>query len=118
MPENLPEAAIMAGAGVAMVFVALSILMLAIVLLSRLGPDAGKKAAPGETQVAGPTRETIAAMAVAMALATEERRTASPLRPASPPVPQPEVSPWAISGRERLVRSRTNTGHRWGRSSR
>lgn len=117
MPENLPEAAIMAGAGVAVVFVALSILMLAIVLLSRLGPDAGKKAAPDETRVADPGRESIAAVAVAIALAAEEQRTASPLRPASPPVPQPEVSPWAVSGRERLVRSRTNMGHRWGRSS-
>lgn len=118
MPENLPEAALMAGAGVAVVFVALSILMLAIVLLSRLGPDAGKKAAPAETQVAGPGRETIAAVAVAIALAAEEQRTAPPFQPASPPGPRPEVSPWAVSGRERLVRSRTNTGHRWGRSSR
>jgi Na+-transporting methylmalonyl-CoA/oxaloacetate decarboxylase gamma subunit len=117
MPENLPEAALMAGAGVTVVFVALSILMLAIVLLSRLSPDSRKKPAPGETQVAGPSRETIAAVAVAIALATEERRAISPPQPVSSTVPPPEVSPWAISGRERLVRSRTNMGHRWGRSS-
>jgi Na+-transporting methylmalonyl-CoA/oxaloacetate decarboxylase gamma subunit len=117
MPENLPEAALMAGAGVAVVFVALSILMLAILLLSRLSPDAKKKATPSETQVAGPSRETIAAMAVAIALATEERRSISPPQPVSSPTPQPEVSPWTISGRERLVRSRTNMGRRWGRSS-
>ena len=117
MPENLPEAALMAGAGVAMVFVALSILMLSILLLSRLSPDARKKATPGETQVAGLSRETIAAVTVAIALATEEGRAVSPPQPVSSPVPQPEASPWAVSGRERLVRSRTNMGHRWGRSS-
>jgi Na+-transporting methylmalonyl-CoA/oxaloacetate decarboxylase gamma subunit len=117
MPDNLPEAALMAGAGVAVVFVALSILMLAIVILSRLSPDAKKQATPSETQVPGPSRETIAAVAVAIALATEEGRAISPPRPASSPAPQPGVSPWAVSGRERLVRSRTNMGRRWGRSS-
>jgi Na+-transporting methylmalonyl-CoA/oxaloacetate decarboxylase gamma subunit len=116
MPEKLPEAAMMAVAGMAAVLVALTILMLAVMVLCRLMPgdkENKKKAAPNVLQGHGVSKESIAAMAVAMALAMDEKKPTSTIGHDEAPVPRPMVSPWAAAGRERLMRSRTKTGHKW-----
>ena len=104
--------------GVAVVLVGLTILMLAVLVLCRLAPgdkENKEKAAPNVLQGQGLSKESIAAMAVAMALAMEEQNTGSTVRHDEAPVPRPVVSPWAAAGRERLMRSRTKTGHKWRR---
>ena len=120
MPEKLSEAAVLAVVGVAVVLVALTILMLAVMELSRLASGDKKnkgKAAPNVLQRQGLSKGSIAAMAVAMALAMEERETAFTMGDGKAPASRPVVSPWAAAGRERLMRSRTKTGHKWGRPS-
>lgn len=120
MPDKLPEAAVLAGAGVTVVFVALTILMLAIMLLSRLAPrDKPNKADTPPTVLQQQTlsTESVAAMAVAMALAMEEQKPTFSVGDDKVPVPQPVASPWAATGRERLMRSRAKPGRRWGKPS-
>jgi Na+-transporting methylmalonyl-CoA/oxaloacetate decarboxylase gamma subunit len=118
MPEKLPEAAMLAVTGVAMVMTGLTILMLAVMVLCRLvsgDKDNKEKSAPNVLQRQGISKESIAAMAVAMALAMEEQKTASTIGHDEAPVPRFMVSSWAAAGRERLMRSRTKTGHKWRR---
>ena len=115
MPEKLVEAAMLAVVGVAVVMTGLTILMLAIMVLCRLVPGDKEKAASRVLQEQGLSKESIAAMAVAMALAMEEQKTGSTIGDGKAPASRPVVSPWAAAGRERLMRSRTKTEHKWSR---
>lgn len=120
MPDKLSEALVLAGAGVTVVFVALGILMVAILLLSRLSPrDRQDKedSAPSVPQEQRLSKESVAAMAVAMALAMEQQENASATRTLPAPMSRSADSPWAATGRERLMRSRAKPGRGWGRSS-
>lgn len=114
MPEKLPEAVIIAVAGIVVVLIALTILMLAIIVLSRLAPREKQNTAPRVLQAQSLSTQSIAAMAVAVALAMEEQKTAVAIGHDEAAVPRPVVSPWAAAGRGRLMRSRAKTGHKWG----
>jgi Na+-transporting methylmalonyl-CoA/oxaloacetate decarboxylase gamma subunit len=118
--DQLAEAATIAVVGVAVVMIALTILMLAIMVLTRLAPgkkenkvEATIKAVQGQS----PTKESIAAMAVAMALAMEEEEKASSHGGPQTVASGYTVSRWASAGRERLMNSRRKTGQKWGRPS-
>jgi Na+-transporting methylmalonyl-CoA/oxaloacetate decarboxylase gamma subunit len=118
--DRLAEAAIIAVVGVAMVMTALTILMLAIMLLTRLFP--GKKENKVEVTIKAvegisPTKESIAAIAVAMALAMEEEEKGSSHGGPQTVAPGHTVSRWSAAGRERLMGSRRRTEHKWGRRS-
>ena len=122
MGEKLAEAALLVVVGMAVVFAALFILMVAIMILNRLFPDKGKKT-EGPALVDGilseeSDREKVAVLAVALAKAMEretevvpEQRTTSALGPSGEP------SRWAASGREQAMRSRGKAGRQWGRRS-
>jgi Na+-transporting methylmalonyl-CoA/oxaloacetate decarboxylase gamma subunit len=119
--DQLWEAATIAVVGVAVVMTALTILMLAIMLLTRLFP--GKKGNV-ETEMLkategdGPTKDSIAAIAVAVALAVEEQKAGKISQPGESPVSRPVASRWSAAGRERLMGSRRKTEHKWGKPSR
>lgn len=118
MREQLWEAATIAVVGVAVVMATLTILMLAIMLLTRLFP--GKNGAiemPKVMEGDEPTRESVAAIAVAMALAMEKKESDSSGRHTQPVDSGHQVSRWTSAGRERLMRSRRKPGQKWGRSS-
>jgi Na+-transporting methylmalonyl-CoA/oxaloacetate decarboxylase gamma subunit len=122
MGDKLAEAALLVVVGMAVVFAALFILMVAIMILNRLFPDKGKKT-EGPALVDGilseeSDREKVAVLAVALAKAMEketevipEQRTTSALGPSGEP------SRWAASGREQAMRSRGKAGRQWGRRS-
>jgi len=100
--------------------VALTILMVAIMLLTRLAP--GKKGngeieIPNATEGDRPTKESIAAIAVAMALAMKEQEAGKIRGHDMSPDSLPVASRWSAAGRERLMRSRRKTGQKWGRPS-
>lgn len=129
MTENLTEAAILTVLGVLVVFVSLTSLMVAIILLSRLtsrkAAEATTKAPATEVQeisISGmepvPGKESIAAIAVALARSMSESETVRPKRHEGPLPPGATSSKWASAGREELMRSRRKVGHRWGRASR
>jgi Na+-transporting methylmalonyl-CoA/oxaloacetate decarboxylase gamma subunit len=120
--EQLGEAALLVGVGMAVVFAALVILMVAIMILNRLFPDRGKKTEGSALLEAVGTgeseRERVAVMAVALAKAMEkegevipEQRTMNAVGWAGEP------SRWAVSGREQAMRSRGKAGRQWGRRS-
>jgi sodium pump decarboxylase gamma subunit len=122
MGEKLAEAALLVVVGMAVVFAALIILMVAIMILNRLFPDRDKRTegpALAEAIVSEESeREIVAALAVAVAKAMEketevipEQRTTSALGPSGEP------SRWAASGREQAMRSRGKAGRQWGRRS-
>jgi sodium pump decarboxylase gamma subunit len=122
MGEKLAEAALLVVVGMAVVFAALFILMVAIMILNRLFPDRDKRTegpALAEAIVSEESeREIVAALAVAVAKAMEketevipEQRTTSALGPSGEP------SRWAASGREQAMRSRGKAGRQWGRRS-
>jgi len=118
MSENIQEAVTIALAGMATVLVALTILMTAITLLLRLssrerGQRQRKNSVPEVAQGRSPGNESIAAVAAAMALAMEEERTADSIGYHQAPASGPAVTRWAAAGRERLMGSRTKTGHEW-----
>jgi len=97
---------------------ALTILMLAIMLLTRLFP--GKNGAiemPKVMEGDEPTKESVAAIAVAVALAMEEQTAGSIRGHGESPVSRPTASRWSAAGRERLMGSRRRTEHKWGRRS-
>jgi len=119
--DELAKAATIAVIGVAVVMAALTTLMLVIMVLTRLAPGKEEDAEKGtleEVQGEGPTKENIAAIAVAMALTMEEKEAALTVRGAQAAVPGHEVSRWASAGRERLMHSGRKPGHKWGRRSR
>lgn len=103
-----------------MVMTALTILMLAIMVLTRLAP--GKKENKVEVTTKAvegisPTKESIAAIAVAMALAMEEEQKGSSHRGPQTIAPGHTASRWVSAGREQLMRSRRKAGQKWGKPS-
>jgi Na+-transporting methylmalonyl-CoA/oxaloacetate decarboxylase gamma subunit len=104
----------------ATVMTALFILMLAIMLMTRLFP--GKKP-NGEKEMTKvmegdePTKESIAAIAAAVALAMEEQEAGNIRGHGESPVSGLVASRWAAIGRERLMGSRRMTEHKWGKPS-
>jgi hypothetical protein len=99
---------------------ALTILMLAIMLLTRLFPGKRENKVEATIKVVesqGPTKESIAAIAVAMALAMEEEEKDSSRGGPQTVAPGHTVSRWASAGRERLMQSRRKTRQKWGRPS-
>ena len=120
--EALKEGALLIVVGMAVVFAALFILMVAIMIMNRLFPDKGKKTegpALAEAIMSEQSdRERVAVLAVALAKSMEretevipEQRTISALGPSGEP------SRWAASGREQAMRSRRKAGRQWGRRS-
>jgi len=121
MSEQLREAALLILVGMAVVMTALVILMLAIMVMTRLFPGkdiSGEKEMTKVTEGDRPTKESIAAIAVAIALAMKEQEAGNISGHAESPVSRAVASRWSAAGRERLMGSRTNTGHKWGKSSR
>jgi Na+-transporting methylmalonyl-CoA/oxaloacetate decarboxylase gamma subunit len=118
---QLKDAATIAVVGVAVVMTALIILMVAIMLMTRLFPGKklnGEKEMTKEMKWDEPTKETVAAIAVAMALAMKEQESGNVSGHAESPVSGPVASRWSAAGRERLMGSRSNRQHKWGKSSR
>jgi Na+-transporting methylmalonyl-CoA/oxaloacetate decarboxylase gamma subunit len=117
--DRLAEAATIAVLGVAVVMTALTILMLAIMVLTRLAPGKENKEEATIEVVQGqsPTKESIAAIAVAMALAMREKGAASTHGGPQAVAPRHAVSRWASAGKERLMGSRRKPGQKWGRPS-
>jgi len=117
--DEIAKAATIAVVGVAVVMTALTTLMLAIMVLTRLAPgkkEGAEKRTLEEVQGQSPTKENIAAIAVAMALTMEEKEAALTVRGAQAAAPGHEVSRWASAGRERLMHSRRKPGHKRGRT--
>jgi sodium pump decarboxylase gamma subunit len=122
MGEKLAEAAILVVVGMAVVFAALVILMVAIMILNRLFPDRDKRTegpALAEAIVSEESeREIVAALAVAVAKAMEKERGVIPEQRTMNAVGwSGEPSRWAASGREQAMRSRRKAGRQWGRRS-
>ena len=115
MSNDIWDAVILIVIGMAVVFAALIILMVAIMLLNGLFPDKGKKTeeptvaeaiAPAESE-----REKVAALAVALAMAMEQSETARKKQiDLGDRAPLVEVSRWAVAGRESAMRSRQKAG--------
>jgi Na+-transporting methylmalonyl-CoA/oxaloacetate decarboxylase gamma subunit len=119
MREQLADAALIAVLGVTVVMIALAILMVAIMAMTRLFPGKGGEIVmPKATEGDEPPRESIAAIAVAVALAMKEQEAGNISGHAESPVSGPVASRWSAAGRERLMGSRRNTEHRWGKPSR
>jgi sodium pump decarboxylase gamma subunit len=122
MSNDIWDAVILIVIGMAVVFAALIILMVAIMLLNRLFPDKGKKTeeptlveaiVPEESE-----REKVAALAVALAMAIEQSETAWEKQiDLGDRAPLVEASRWAVAGRESAMRSRQKAGRQWGRRS-
>ena len=124
MGEKLAEAALLIGVGMAVVFAALVILMVAIMIINRLFPDKGKKT-EGPALVDGilseeSDREKVAVLAVALVKAMDmdkEREVIPEQRTVNAVGGSGEPSRWAASGREQAMRSRRKAGRQWGRRS-
>jgi hypothetical protein len=106
---------------VTVVMVSLTVLMLAIMVMTRLFP--GKKGSGEEEMIKvmegdEPTKKRIAAIAVAMALAMKEQEASNISGHGESPVSGPVASRWSAAGRERLMASRRKTEHKWGKPSR
>ncbi len=120
--DRLGEAGTLIGVGMAVVFAALLILMVAIMIVNRLAPERARKA-EGSTLLEGiaaeeSEREKVAVMAVALARAMEKETECAPQRRAMSPVGGAgEPSRWATAGREQVMRSRGKAGRQWGRRS-
>ena len=113
------DAATIAVIGVGVVLAALSILMIAITVITRLVPGSKESKADTtleEVQDESPEKESVAVVAVAIALAMEAEKVAYAVGGA-PVIQRPAASRWAAAGREQLMRSRRNTGRKWGRPS-
>jgi Na+-transporting methylmalonyl-CoA/oxaloacetate decarboxylase gamma subunit len=121
MREQLVDAAVIAAVGVTVVMTALAILMVAIMVLTRLFPgkkDNGEREMTKVMEGDEPTKESIAAIAVAVALAMKEQEAGNIRGHGESPVSGPVASRWSVAGRERLMGSRRNTEHKWGKPSR
>lgn len=118
---HMKDAATIAVLGVAVVMAALTTLMIAIMLITRLAPgskEARTDTALDELEDGGREKENVAVMAVALALAMEAE-SGRPADCEAPAVaPGQAFSRWASAGRERLMRSGCGAGRTWGRSSR
>lgn len=121
MTEDLKDAATVAVIGVAVVMAALTILMIAIMVITRLAPrseEAKMKAGPDDVHDASPEKESVAVIAVAMALAMEAEGNTTANGGAPADASAREAGRWASAGRERLMHSRSKAGQKWGRPSR
>jgi Na+-transporting methylmalonyl-CoA/oxaloacetate decarboxylase gamma subunit len=120
--EQLGEAGTLIGVGMAVVFAALLILMVAIMIVNRLAPERARKA-QGSTVLEGiaaeeSEREKVAVVAVALSRAMERETECAPQQGAiSPAGSAGEPSRWAQAGREQVMRSRGKAGRQWGRRS-
>jgi sodium pump decarboxylase gamma subunit len=120
--EALKEGSLLIVVGMLVVFVALFILVVAIMIMNRLFPEKAKKAEEPAVLEAvetdGSERERIAALAVAVAKAMEkENEYALGRGVVGQVVWSGEASRWAASGREQVMRSRGKAGRQWGRPS-
>lgn len=123
--DALLDSAVLVVVGMAVVFVGLLILMVAAILMVRFSEGnkntgAGRETSPETvaSSAAGEAgKETIAAVAVALALAMEEIRVAPSVRPGrtASMTQAGSGSGWSAAGRERLMHARGKVGHRWGR---
>ena len=120
--DQLREAGILIGVGMAVVFAALLILMVAIMIVNRLAPERARKA-DGSTVLEGiaaeeSERQRVAVVAVALARAMEHGAQGVPQQRAAVPAGAAgEPSRWAMAGREQVMRSRGKAGRQWGRRS-
>ncbi len=119
MRESLVEAAILVLVGMAVVFAALVILMLAIMIVSRLTPEKARK---GEAQHPAfetdvPGNEKIAAIAVALARHMEDSKARAEDNEIDVVLRSGEAGRWLTFGREQAMRSRRKVGRQWGRRS-
>lgn len=115
MSNDIWDAMVLIFIGMAVVFAALFILMVAIMILNRLFADRGKETEQpmvAEAIVAVESdREKVAALAVALAMAMEQSETAAKKQiQLGEEAPSVEASRWAVAGRERLMRSREMSG--------
>lgn len=120
--DKLGEAGTLIGVGMAVVFAALLILMVAIMVVNRLAPERARKAEGptvlGAIEIEEAERERAAAIAVALARAMEPgTQGAAQQAAAGPAVPAGEPGRWAMAGREQLMRSRGKAGRQWGKRS-
>ena len=105
------------------VFVGLTILILAIMVLQKVA--SGKKTGVEIRQTVSktgesehPSKASIAAMAVGLAWLMEESEAASARgQEAMAPMHGAGKGPWIIAGRERQMRSRGRVVRQWGRPS-
>lgn len=120
MLPRLTESAMLTLVGMLVVFIVLTILMLAIMVLSRVAPAREETKEGTAPQVAEPEaadKQAVAAIAVALAQAMQESEPAATEQAVAAPEPPAGASPWAVSGREQLMRSRGGAGRRWERLS-
>lgn len=122
MSNDIWDAVILIVVGMAVVFAALVILMLALMILNRFFPDKGKKTEePTMAEAIVPEeseREKVAALAVALSMAMVQSETARKKQiDLSDRVPLVEACRWAVAGRESAMRSRQRAGRQWGRRS-
>ncbi len=116
------DAGILIGVGMAVVFVALLVLMVAIMIVNRLAPERARKA-EGLTvleAVAAEESERQRAAVIAVALAADmERAPSGTARPgaAAPAGWAGGPSPWLAAGRDQVMQSRGKAGRGWGRRS-
>ena len=121
MREQLADGALLVVVGMAVVMTALVILMVAIMVMTRLFPGkdiSGERELSKATEASQTTKQTVAAIAVAVALAMKEQEAGNISGHAESPVSGAVASRWSAAGRERLMGSRRNTEHRWGKPSR
>ena len=121
MREQLADGALLILVGMAVVMTALLILMVAVMVMTRLFPGkdvSGEKEMTKVKKGDEPTKESIAAIAVAMALAMKEQEAGNISGHRESPVSGPVASRWSAAGRERLMASRRSKEHKWGEPSR
>lgn len=118
MGGGLTDGAVLAGIGIAVVFITLIVLMAVMVLLGRGFRDKGKEPMPtagGTVSIVseegeGPPDEVVAAIALAWSLAQSEPGHPVPKEAARR---ERESSRWAASGRQQLMDSRGRMRKRW-----
>ena len=109
MREQLTDGGLIAVVGITVVMTALVILMLAIMLMTRLFPGKDVRGEKEMTKVMKgdePTKESIAAIAVATALAMKEQEAGNTSGHDDSSISGPVASRWSAAGRERLMASR------------
>ena len=127
--EALLDSALLVLVGMAVVFSGLFILMVAATIVVRFSRRNGdnntggaERSAPEvvpSTDTGEPRGETVAAVAVALALSMQ-KAVIAPSERVMGAVPSPgslSGSTWTAAGREQLMRSRGKVGHKWGRRS-
>ena len=109
MTERLADGALLIVVGMAVVMTALIILMVAIMLMTRVFPGKDVSEEEDTTRVMEkdqPTKQTVAAIAVAVALAMKEQEAGNTSGHDDSSISGPVASRWSAAGRERLMASR------------